>query len=403
MNRRKFLKLIAPAVAAPFVMSGISPATAASISRIVAGQTAEQGSGELIRIGFIPLTDCASVVMADKLGLYKKYGLNVEISKEASWANVRDKLMTGELSAAHCLFGMPFSVYTGIGGPAEKELKIAMMLNGNGQAITLAKPMAEKAGYGKLNGAKAAIDELAATKTPTFAMTFPGGTHDMWLRYWLGAAKIDTNTVKIVTIPPPQMVANMKVGNMDGFCVGEPWNGVAVKQDIGFTHIASQDIWQDHPEKALVANPDFAANRRNDLKLLVQAVLEASMWLDDIKNRSQTAEVIGDEAYVNTPSDVIDARLAGKYDLGGGLGEKEYKEDYMLFNKGGAINFPRKSSAIWFMSQYVRFGYLPEAPDFKTIADKLIMQDLYMKPFTIKLDNVTFDPNDPIKSLNAWA
>jgi nitrate/nitrite transport system substrate-binding protein len=417
MDRRRFLKLVAPAVAAPFVVPGLNAASAAGISNLL-GTKPEQGSGELIKIGFIPLTDCASVVMAEKLGLYKKYGLNVEISKEASWANVRDKLLTGELSAAHCLFGMPFSVYTGVGGTAGKELKIAMMLNSNGQAITLAKPMVGKAAYANLEGAKAAVDELTAEKTPTFAMTFPGGTHDLWLRYWLGAAKVDPNTVKIVTIPPPQMVANMKVGNMDGFCVGEPWNGVAVKQDIGFTHIATQDIWQDHPEKALVANPDFAANRRNDLKLLVQAVLEASLWLDDLKNRPEAAGVIGDSAYVNAPADVIDARLAGKYDLGAGLGEKIYKDDYMLFYKDAAINFPRKSHAIWFLSQYVRFGYLPEAPDYTAIADNLIMQDLYeeaaaalkltvptddMKPFTIKLDNVTFDPADPAKSLKAWA
>jgi nitrate/nitrite transport system substrate-binding protein len=414
MNRRKFLK--SSLIAGATLLSGSSAfAHNNNNPRTTRGA---RSSGEPIRIGFIPLTDCASVVMADKLGLYQKYGLNVEISKEASWANVRDKLLTGELNAAHCLFGMPFSVYTGVGGTAGTELKIAMILNTNGQAITLAKSMAESAGYGKLDGVKPAVDVLAAQKTPTFAMTFPGGTHDMWLRYWLAASKVDQNSVKIVTIPPPQMVANMKVGNMDGYCVGEPWGGVAVKQDVGYTHIATQDIWKDHPEKALVTNADFAANRRDDLKLLMQAILEASMWLDDLTHRPEAAGIIGDTSYVNAPSDVIDARLAGKYDLGAGLGEKIYTDDYMLFHKSGAINFPRKSHAIWFMSQYVRFGYLPEAPDYNAIADKLIMQDLYkevadtlkiaipdddMKPFTLKLDNITFDPADPAKSLSLYA
>jgi nitrate/nitrite transport system substrate-binding protein len=412
MNRRDFLKLALSASLTPALlqMNGL-PALDLTPSRV-------RGSGELIRIGFIPLTDCASVVMADKLGLYKKYGLNVEVTKEASWANVRDKLLTGELNAAHCLFGMPFSVYTGVGGAAGKELKIAMMLNANGQAITLEKSFAETAGYGKIDGISPAVEKLRAQKTPTFAMTFPGGTHDMWLRYWLGAAKIDQTSVKIVTIPPPQMVANMKVGNMDGFCVGEPWNGVAVKQGIGFTHIATQDIWKDHPEKALVANPEFADKRRDDLKLLVQAILEASLWLDELGNRPEAAKVIGDAAYVNAPSDVIDARLAGKYDLGAGLGEKTFTDDTMLFHKGGAVNLPRKAHAIWFMSQYVRFGYLKDAPDYAGIADKLILSDLYkeaadalkvaipddaMKPFTLKLDNVTFDPADPAKSLKLWS
>lgn len=410
MNRRKFLQLALSASLTPALMRGL-PELDLTSSRV-------RASGDLIRIGFIPLTDCASVVMADKLGLYKKYGLNVEVSKEASWANVRDKLLTGELNAAHCLFGMPFSVYTGVGGAAGKELKIAMMLNSNGQAITLEKSFAESAGYGKIAGVKTAVDALRAQKTPTFAMTFPGGTHDLWLRYWLGAAKVDQASVKIVTIPPPQMVANMKVGNMDGFCVGEPWNGVAVKQEIGFTHIATQDIWKDHPEKALVTNADFADKRRDDLKLLMQAILEASIWLDQLANRPEAAKVIGDAAYVNAPSDVIDARLAGKYNLGAGLGEKTYADDYMLFHKGGTVNFPRKAYGIWFMSQYVRFGYLKEAPDYTAIADKLILQDLYkevaatlkiaipeddMKPFTLKLDNVTFDPADPAKSLKLWS
>lgn len=407
MNRRKFLKLAASA--------SITPLFASTLGRNL---SVTKASSDPIRIGFIPLTDCASVVMADKLGLYQKYGLNVEISKETSWANVRDKLLTGELNAAHCLFGMPFSVYTGVGGVAGTELKIAMILNTNGQAITLEKSMVEKAGYGNLEGANAAVADLSAQKTVTFAMTFPGGTHDIWLRYWLGAAGIDQNAVKIVTIPPPQMVANMKVDSMDGYCVGEPWNGVAVKEDIGFTHIATQDIWTDHPEKALVVNPDFATNRRDDLRLVMQAILETSTWLDDLANRAQAAETIADAAYVNAPSDVIDARLIGKYDLGGGLGEKTFTDDYMLFHKDGAVNFPRKGHAIWFMSQYLRFGYLSEAPDYQAIADTLIMQDLYqeaaselniavpdddMQPFTLKLDNVTFDPTNPAESLKLWA
>jgi nitrate/nitrite transport system substrate-binding protein len=415
MKRRTFLRATLAAGVAPWILAacGGTPSASAPEATSAAGTTG-QSAGDTIRIGFIPLTDCASVVMADTLGLYKKYGLNVEVTKEASWANIRDKLLTGELHAAHCLFGMPFSVYTGVGGTAGKELKIAMVLNANGQAITLAKSMVGSAGYAQIEGVQSAVETLKAQKTPTFAMTFPGGTHDMWLRYWMGACKIDQNAVKIVTIPPPQMVANMKVGNMDGYCVGEPWNGVAVKDDIGYTHIATQDIWKDHPEKALVVNPDFASGRRDDLKKLMKAVLEASQWLDQLANRKEAATVIGGKAYVNAPADVIEARLEGKYDLGAGLGEKTFTDDYMLYYKDGQVNFPRKSHGIWFMSQYLRFGYLKAAPDYAAIADKLIMQDLYkevagelkiavpdddMKPFTLKLDNVGFDPNDPAGSL----
>jgi nitrate/nitrite transport system substrate-binding protein len=411
MNRRDFLKLTGiGAASAALVACGVQNAETPSAAGTA---TNAAGSGDVIRIGFIPLTDCASVVMADKLGLYKQYGLNVEVTKESSWANVRDKLLTGELDAAHCLFGMPFSVYTGVGGTAGKEMKIAMMLNANGQAITLSKELAQYAGYADLKGVPAAVEALRAKKEPTFAMTFPGGTHDMWLRYWLAASGVDQNSVKLVTIPPPQMVANMKVNTMDGFCVGEPWGGVAVKDDIGYTHITTQDIWKDHPEKALVANADFADKRRDDLKKVMRAVLEASMWLDKLENRAEAATVISDKAYVNAPADVLANRLIGKYDLGGGLGEKVFTDDYMLFHKGGAINFPRKGHGIWFMNQYVRFGYLKEAPDYKAIADKLIMQDLYaevakelslavpdddLQPFTLKLDGATFDPANPAVS-----
>lgn len=374
----------------------------------------------VIRLGFIPLTDCAPLVMAKELGLFEKYGVNVEVSKEASWANVRDKILTGELDGAHCLFSMPFSVYTGVGGKEGSEMRIAMVLNNNGQAITLSKDFCGKVGFrqtGKV--APVVSNKMKAEKEVTFAMTFPGGTHDIWLRYWLSAAHVNQKTSKIITIPPPQMVANMKVGNMDGFCVGEPWNGVAVKQGIGFTEISTQDIWKHHPEKALVMNKKFTEDRREDLKQVMKAVLEACKWLDNRANRKRAADIIGRTSYVNAPADVIEARLMGDYNLGCDQGVEIYTDNYMLYHRGGETNFPRKSHAIWFMTQYMRFDYLKEAPDYKAIADKIIMQDLYkevatsmkikipdddMKPFTIDLDKAKFDPANPadyLKSINA--
>src|SRR5438045_147422 len=211
-----------------------------------------------IKLGFISLTDCAPLVAAKELGLFAKYGVDVELEKEASWAVVRDKMLNGEIDGAHCLFSMPFSVYTGIGGKAGSEMKIAMILNDNGQAITLSKDFCGIVGYKDIKKVSAAIKQVKAKKEVTFAMTFPGGTHDIWLRNWLAACGVNAKSVGIITIPPPQMVANMKVDNMEGFCVGEPWNGVAASQGIGFTHIASQDIWKNHPEKALVVNKAFS-------------------------------------------------------------------------------------------------------------------------------------------------
>jgi nitrate/nitrite transport system substrate-binding protein len=372
----------------------------------------------VIKLGFIALTDCASIVMAHELGLFKKYDLNVEVVKQASWASTRDNLLTGEIQGAHCLFGMPFSVYTGVGGQAGKELLIAMMLNSNGQAITLSnEDFGGKVGFRDLKAVKPAVEAVKAKKEPTFAMTFPGGTHDMWLRYWLAAAGVDQKTVKIITVPPAQMVANMKVNNMDGYCVGEPWGGVAVNEGFGFTHIATQDLWKHHPEKALVLNPDFAARRRPDLKLLMRAIFEASMFLDDRKNIAQAARTIGKSAYVNASAEVIDARLEGKYDLGSTLGQHVYKDDAMIFFNNGLVNAPRRAHGAWFMTQYVRFGYLKELPDVKAISDKLILSDLYREvaremgipvpdddnaPFTVTLDNARFDPADPAAYLKTY-
>ena len=364
--------------------------------------------GEPIKLGFIPLTDCAPLVVAKELGLFEKHGVNVQLSKEASWANIRDKVLNGELEGAHCLFGMPFSVYTGIGGKAGSEMKIAMVLNNNGQAITLSKDFCGLVGFKEVGKVAAAVKNVQSRKEVTFAMTFPGGTHDMWLRNWMSASGINQKAVGIITIPPPQMVANMRVDNMEGFSVGEPWNGVAAAQNVGFTTIASQDIWKHHPEKALVVNSAFASSRKEDLKNVMKAILEACQWLDNMSNRKKAASWLTKPYYVNAPLPVIEARLLGSNDLGCDLGVQKYKDDYMTFYNKGFVNTPRKVHGMWFLAQYVRFGMLKSAPDYKGIAEKLILDDLYaevaksmnipvatddMKPFKTTYD-VAFDPSN---------
>ncbi len=371
---------------------------------------ATEAKAEAYKLGFIPLTDCASLVMAKELGYFEQEGVNVELSKEASWANIRDKIVTGELTGAHCLFSMPFSVYNGVGGKAGDVMKIAMIINNNGQAITLSNKFCDLVGTNELTKLAGAVDKLNAAKQVQFAMTFPGGTHDLWLRTWLAATGVDPKKVGIKTIPPPQMVANMKVDNMDGFCVGEPWNGVAVKDGIGFTHIASQEIWKDHPEKAFVVNEKFSGEKTADLKKMMRAILRASQWLDTMSNRKKAAEVISQQKYVNAPTEVTEARLMGTNNVGCKFGDKKYSDDYMKFFDGGNTNYPRKSYGIWAMAKYVEWGLIPTAPaDYKAIADKIFLQELYnevigelkiaspnddMKPFKLTIESKTFDPNN---------
>ncbi len=231
-----------------------------------------------------------------------------------------------------------------------------------------------------------------------------------WLRYWLKAAKVDAKAVKIIPIPPPQMVANMKVDTMDGYCVGEPWNAVAVDQGIGFTHIASQDIWKHHPEKALVVNEKFATTKKGTLEDVMGAILQASKWLDVRANRAKSAATVGVPAFVNAPAADIAGRLKGVYKLGENLGTKTFKSDYMLFSRGGKVNMPRRSHALWALAQYQRLGLIATAPAYNKIVDSIVLTDLYAKvaaankvalpnddmtPFTVKLDKATFDPKKP--------
>ena len=399
-SRRSFLKIAGTTAAATVAAS--------SIPRAFAQKKA-------INIGFIPLTDCASVVMAEELGYFKKYGVEVNIVKQASWAAVRDNLLSGDIQASHLLYSLPLSVYTGVGGAAGKEIPIAMVLDNNGQAITLANSLSSVANS-DIKKAGAAMNALiAAKKAPTLAVTFPGGTHDIWMRYWLAAMGVPQSKVGIIVVPPPQMVANMKVGNMDGFCVGEPWGGVAVDQNIGFTALTSQQLWKNHPEKVLGLNKEFSA-RTDDVKAVMRAVLDASAWLDSLPNRRAAAKVIAQQKYVNASEGVIRDRLEGRYALGAGQGTKQYLGDQMMFSRNALTNAPRHGHAIWFMAQYVRFGLLKQAPDYQAVASKLLMTDLYaqvakeaglkvptddMTPFTINLDNAKFDPKNPAAYIKA--
>ncbi len=406
MDRRRFLQAVGALSAGVALPAAALSACGGGDDNKTGGGGSGGGGGRKLTLGIIALTDCASIVMAHELGYFAERDLDVSVVKQASWPATRDALLNGQIDGAHCLFGMPFSVATGIGADTpSRDLKIAMMLNNNGQAITLSNDFTD-AGYADL---EAAGDALATAGQPSLGMTFPGGTHDVWLRYWLLATGTSFDSVRIDPVPPPEMVQNMSVSNIDGFCVGEPWNAVAVAQDIGFTHITTQDIWEHHPEKALVVGKRLTGDT-DTLRDVMGAILEASQWLDDDANRSEAADTIGAEAYVNAQPDAIRGRLTGTYDLGADLGEQTYEGNQMRFFRDGLVNFPRRAHGLWFLSQYERFGYLDEAPPYQELVDELILTDLYaevaeaegvdvpdddMAPFDVKLDGVTFDPANP--------
>jgi nitrate/nitrite transport system substrate-binding protein len=344
-----------------------------------------------IRIGFIPLTDCASVVMAAVNKFDEKYGIKIIPTKEASWAGVRDKLVNGELDMAHVLYGLIYGVHLGIGGP-KKDMAQLMTLNHNGQALTLSKALADK-GATDLAGLAGLMKK--EPREYTFAQTFPTGTHAMWLYYWLASGGINPmKDAKAIVVPPPQMVANMRVGNMDGFCVGEPWNHRAIMDGIGITAATTQDVWKDHPEKILGCTAEFVQKNPNTCRAVIMAILEAGRWIDaSISNKMKMAEVIAQKAYVNTSVDAINQRILGRYQ--NGLGKTWDDPNHMKFFNDGAVNYPYLSDGMWFLTQHKRWGLLKDHPDYLAVAKKINQTELYTQAASKLGVNV---PKSPMRS-----
>jgi len=249
-----------------------------------------------VKVGFIPLTDCASVVIASRMKFDEKYGIKIVLSREPSWAAVRDKLVNGDLHAAHILYGLVYGVHLGIGSN-RKNMAVLMTLNNNGQGISFARHLKEK---GVTDGPSFAKLVKAQPKEYTFAHTFPTGTHAMWLYYWLANYGINPiSEVNTITVPPPKMVEYARLGSMDGFCVGEPWNARGIQEGVSFSVASSQDVWPDHPEKVLGTTAEFVEKNPGTACALVMALLDAAKFIDARANRAIVAEIISRESYVD--------------------------------------------------------------------------------------------------------
>ena len=334
-----------------------------------------------VKLGIIALTDCSSIVIAHEKGLFKKYGINSTVSKGASWAAIRDSLSNGDIHGTHMLLGMPIASTLGLAGAPKKPMIAPFIINRNGQAITLA---------GKFKGRvkddpkalKPFVDEAKTGGTPlTFAMTFPPGTHAMWLRYWLAAGGIHPGDarggggdVSLVTIPPPQMVANMKIGKMDGFCVGEPWGARAIADGIGYTAVTTQAIWKDHPEKVCAFTAEWAERNPKTVRAVLKALHEAGVWLDKMENRTEQATIVSAPTYINCPPEIILGRLQGKYAMGD---DRKFRDPaYMIFSERNC-NYPQLKHAKWWLSQLRRWGFIEKAPDYAAVARDVMRPDLY--------------------------
>jgi nitrate/nitrite transport system substrate-binding protein len=335
-------------------------------------------------LGFIALTDAAPLIIAKEKGFYAKYGMpDVEVVKQASWGTTRDNLVLGSagngIDGAHILTPMPYLISTGkvTQNNVPTPMYILARLNLDSQCISVG---AEYAGLKVGLDAKpfkAALEKKkAAGNAIKAAMTFPGGTHDLWIRYWMAAGGIDPDKdIETIVIPPAQMVANMKVGTMDCFCVGEPWNEQLKNQKIGYTALTTGELWGKHPEKSLGMRADWVDKNPKATHALLMAVQESQMWCDKAENREELAQIVAKRAWFNVPFQDIVSRLQGKFDYGTGK-VVDRSPHLMKFWRDNA-SYPYQSHELWFLTENVRWGKFTGKEDFKALISKVNREDLW--------------------------
>jgi len=328
-----------------------------------------------IKVGFIPIIDCAAIVLAEELGAYERQGLEVEIRREVSWANVRDKLALGVLDASHILAPLPLALTLGIDSVSVPMIN-AMTLQVNGNGLTLSAKLwhemeevaPELAGAGTPLDARAIAAVVARRKAAgaapiVLASVFPYSVQNYMLRLWLSSGGVDPDRdVCLTVVPPPHTVAYMSGGVIDGYCVGEPWNQRAQALGIGRIALTGPDIWRGMPEKVLGTTEAWANRHPNTLLALVKALIEACLWLDEPSNRAEAARLLSSPRYLNTPAEVISRTL----ELPG----------FHVFQRDAA-NFPWRSHADWFLAQMVLWKQASPDIDIKGTADRVYRTDIY--------------------------
>ncbi|GJE60090.1 CmpA/NrtA family ABC transporter substrate-binding protein [Methylobacterium trifolii] len=406
---------------------GVLKGAAAALSLTAAARLAlpggafAQGAGPEVKgakLGFIALTDAGPLFVAKEKGLFAKYGMpDVEVLKQASWGTTRDNLVLGSegngIDGAHILTPMPYLISAGrvTQNNVPVPMQILARLNTNGQCISVAKEyLDQKVGLDS-KVFKAAIDrKKAAGKSVKAAMTFPGGTHDLWIRYWLAAGGIDPDKdIETIVVPPPQMVANMKVGTMDCFCVGEPWNAQLVQQGLGYSALTTGELWKDHPEKAFAMRASWVEKNPLATKALLMAVLEAQQWCDKPENRDEFAAIVAKRQWINIPVADVAGRMKGTIDYGDGR-VVENSPHTMKFWADDA-SYPYQSHDLWFLTEDMRWGKLDAQTDTKALIAKVNREDLWREaakalgvaaiPASTSrgketmFDGKVFDPADP--------
>jgi nitrate/nitrite transport system substrate-binding protein len=390
-TRRAFLKAVGSATAAAAVAQIIPVAT---IADAFAAGGAPEKTG--LKVGFIPITCATPIIMAHPMGMYAKQGLNVEVVKTAGWAVIRDKTLNKEYDAAHMLSPMPIAISLGLGSTAV-PFNVAAIENVNGQAITLALKHKDNRDPKNWKGFK-------------FAIPFDYSMHNYLLRYYLAEHGLDPDTdVQLRVIPPPDMVANLRADNIDGFLAPDNICQRAIFDGIGFNHILSKEIWDGHPCCAFAASRTFITEAPNAYAALLRAIIEASAFASKPENRKQIAEAIAPANYLNAPVTVLEQVLTGTY--ADGLGNVKKDPNRVTFDP-----FPWESFAVWMLTQMKRWGQLKAEADYQSIAREVFLQTdaarlmkeaglsppaASSKSFSVM--GKTFDPAKPSEYLASFA
>lgn len=388
-----------------------------SIQNQVMNSLKQSGPPEVAEVtfGFLPLTDAAPFFVAKEQGFFNEHGIKATMFKESSWSGLRNALEDGRVHVAQMLYGMPVASVSGMMGDGLKPLIVPWVMNRNGQAITLNKQYRGQVGKEAEKLRDRVIEQRDMGRPLIFGHTLRIGTHAMWLRYWLASGGIDlVNDVALITVPPTQMVANMKSARMDGFCVGEPWNTRAIAEDVGFTAITSQEIWPDHPEKVCVFTEEFAVRNPRTTVAILKALHQAGQWLDNPANHESAAELLARPEYLSCDPAWIRSRLGHEIDYGDG--RKATLKHTLNFSWQGT-NRPRPAQAIWFLTQLRRWGLHFGEPDYHGLASRVIRPEFYEQaiselgvvdpspadgPVTL-FDGKVFDPANPVEYVNSFA
>jgi len=419
LSRRKFLITAAGSTAGALWLAACGGGDKKPVSQgSSSGGDAPEVNG--VTLGFIALTDAAPLIIAKEKGLFAKHGMpEVKVMKQTSWAVTRDNLelggTKGGIDGCHILSPMPLLLSAGTITKSKQPLPMYILarLNLQGQGISVAKEfLADKLTIdNKAALQKAVAARQAGGKKFKAAVTFPGGNHDLWTRYWLAANGIDPNKeADLVVIPPPQMVANMQTGTMDAFCVGEPWNQRLVNKKLGYTAAQTGELWKFHPEKAFSMRADWVDKNPKAAKAVLMAIQEAQIWCEDPANLDELCAITSKDKYFKANVADIKPRLAGDIDYGDGRVVKDSPLKMRFWSENAS--FPFKSHDKWFVTEDVRWGYLPADTDIDALVNKVNRADLWKEAATAIgrskdipasdsrgketfFDGTVFDPENP--------